>query len=107
SPDQVRYGVSHYQQHSADTSTLIYQLFESLEREGIAMPYTMQDFRHDFAKEHLKDLTPQERLEGLSADERLEGLPPDERLKGLSAEDIEKYLKRLRQHPPAHKRKKK
>src|SRR5207237_9544447 len=79
SPDQVRYGVSHYRQRSADTSTLIYQLFEGLEREGIAMPYTMQDFRHDFAKEHLKDLTPQERLEGLSADERLEGLSVDER----------------------------
>jgi len=30
------------------------------------MPYTMEDFRRDYAKEHLKDLTPDERLEGLS-----------------------------------------
>ena len=62
------------------------------------MPYTMEDFRRDYLKEHLKDLTP---------DERLEGLSPDERLEGLSPEYIEKYLKRLRQHPPARKRKKK
>jgi hypothetical protein len=115
SPDQVGYGVSHYQQRSADTSTLLGQLFEGYEREGLTMPYTMQDFRRDYVKEHLKDLTPDERLEGLSPDERLEGLSPDERLeglspderlKGLSPEEIEKYLKR-RHNPPARKRKKK
>src|SRR4029077_1353506 len=62
SSDQVRYGVEHYQQRSADTSTLLGQLFEGYEREGLAMPYTMEDFRRDYVKEHLKDLTLQERL---------------------------------------------
>jgi len=55
SPDQVRYGVEHYQQRSADTSTLLNQLFEGYEREGLAMPYTIQDFRRDYVKEHLID----------------------------------------------------
>jgi hypothetical protein len=116
SPDQVSYGVSHYQQRSADTSTLLGKLFEGYEREGLIMTYTMEDFRRDYVKEHLKDLTPDERLEGLSPDERLEGLSPDERLEGLSPderlqglspEDIEKYLKRPRHSPRARKRKKK
>jgi hypothetical protein len=98
SPDQVRYGVSHYQQRSPDTSTLLEQLFKGYEREGLTMPYTMEDFRRDYVKEHLKDLT---------SDERLEGLSHDERLKGLSPDDIEKHLKRLRRHPPSRKRKKK
>jgi hypothetical protein len=56
-PDQVGYGVAHYRQHSEDTSTVLSQLFEGYEREGIAMSYTMEDFRRDFTKEHLKDLT--------------------------------------------------
>jgi ribosomal protein L29 len=51
------------------------------------MPYTIADFRRDYVKEHLRDLTPEERLEGLA---------PEERLKGLSAEEIERYLKELK-----------
>jgi hypothetical protein len=98
SPDQVRYGVEHYQQHSADTSTLLGQLFEGYEREGVTMPYTMQDFRRDYVKEHLKDLTVEERLEGLS---------PDERLRGLSPDQIETYLRRRKERRAPPKRKKK
>ena len=33
------------------------------------MPYTMQDFRRDYVKEHLKDLTVEERLHGVPAEE--------------------------------------
>jgi hypothetical protein len=94
SPDQVRYGVEHYQQRSADTSTLLGQLFEGYKREGLAMPYTMEDFRRDYVKEHLKDLTPDERLEGLSAEELVKRLSPDERLRGLSPDEVESYLRR-------------
>lgn len=35
SPDQVGYGVAHYQQRSADTSTLLGRLFEGYQREGL------------------------------------------------------------------------
>ena len=95
SPEQVRYGAEHYEQRSPDTSSLLSQLFEGYKREGLAMPYTMQDFRRDYAKEHLKDLTYEERLEGVPLEERLHGVPPKE---------IEKYLQR-RKKPGSPKRK--
>ena len=39
------------------------------------MPYTMQDFRRDYVKEHLKDLTFEEVLQGLTLEQRLDGVP--------------------------------
>lgn len=41
------------------------------------MPYTMEDFRRDYVKDHLKDLTPEERLKGLSPEQLLASLSPD------------------------------
>jgi hypothetical protein len=125
SPDQVRYGVEHYEQRSRDTTTVLGQLFEGYKREGLPMPYTMEDFRRDYVKEHLKDLTlderlaglspdqrlqglsPDQRLQGLSPDQRLQGLSPDQRLQGLSPDQIESYLQRSRQRRPSTKRRKK
>jgi hypothetical protein len=52
------------------------------------MPYTMEDFKRDVAREHLHELT------------------AEERLAGLRAEQVEAYLKRLRNRP-AKKGKKK
>jgi hypothetical protein len=91
SVEQIGYGARHYQQRSPNTSTVLQQLFQGYDREGVVMPYTMQDFQRDYAKEHFKDLTTQERLEclgRLSAAERREllaGLPLAER-RGLLAE---------------------
>jgi hypothetical protein len=109
SPARVKFGAAHYQQHSLDTSTLLRSLFDCYKVENVPMPYTMEDFRRDFIKEHrkelleamtpeerLKGLPPEERLKGLPPEERLKGLPPEERLKGLSAEEIEAYLGRWR-----------
>jgi hypothetical protein len=87
--EQVRYGRAHYQQRSAETSTLLYRLLQLYEREGLNMPYTMADFVRDFTKEHLKDLTPEERVAGLSPEERVAGLSPEEKaalLKRLQGE---------------------
>ena len=106
-PDQVQYGVAHYQQQSADTSTVLGQLFEGYQREGLKMSYTMEDFRRDYVKEHLKDLTLEERLEGLSPDERLRGLSPEELLQRLSPDQIESHLRRRRRQRPSPKGKKK
>jgi hypothetical protein len=50
------------------------------------MPYTMEDFRHDFVKRHFKDLTPEERQEAL------QGLPAAE-LEAM----IEEYQRRRRE----------
>jgi hypothetical protein len=49
----------------------------------------MEDFRRDYAREHLKDLTPEERLEG------------------LPVKVIEEYLKRRKEHPASQRQKKK
>jgi hypothetical protein len=107
SEQQVIYGRSNYRLRSEETSTLLSQLFQGYQGEGLAMPYTMADFRRDYVKEHLKDLTPEERLEGLSPEERrealkslppeerLEGLSPEERLEGLSSEELLEALKSL------------
>ena len=100
-PEQVAFGVQEYRQRSPETSTLLHRLFEGYKKEGLAMPYTMADFRREYVKEHLKDLTPEEILEGMPAEKLLGALPPEERLKGISAEEIERYLKRLRANNPS------
>jgi hypothetical protein len=90
STEQWGYGTQHYRQRSVETSTFIDQLFEGYRREGINMPYTIEQYRRDYAKQHLKDLTPEERLEGLT---------PEELLAGLSPEQLERLLETLRAEP--------
>jgi hypothetical protein len=87
SPAQVDYGASHYRRRSPETSSLLSQLFERYRGEGVPMAYTMEDFRRDFTKEYLKDLTPEERLAGLS---------PEEVLRALSPEEIERVLQKMK-----------
>jgi hypothetical protein len=94
-PDLVAYGAAHYRQRSVDTSTLIQRLFTGFEREGIAVPYTMKDFRRDSAKELLDDLTAEETRE------LIRNLSPE------ALEKIEKELKcRKGKTAPAKRRKK-
>jgi hypothetical protein len=76
-----------------EMSGIVNKLFKRYELEGIAMPYTMEDFR----REYLAELSPEERLKGLSPDERLEGLSLEDRLRGLSPEEIKAYLKKREQ----------
>ena len=103
-PEKVQYGAAQYQWRRPDHSKAINKLFEHYLVEGIAMPYTWEDFEKDIKEEVLAKLTPEERLEGLpleellkrvSPEERLKGLPPEEFLKRLTKEEIEAYLKKL------------
>jgi hypothetical protein len=112
SGEQLGYGAGHYRPQSRETSTLLYQLFEGYQQEGIAMPYTMEDFKRDFLKEHFKDffkdLTPAQRreaLQDLPAEELLGALTPEQRLEGLSAEEIERLLEKRRAERPSRSRK--
>ena len=50
---------------SAQTSTLLDQLFAGYQVEGIAMPYTLDDFRRDYILEHFPELTPEQRRKAL------------------------------------------
>ncbi len=59
------------------------------------MPYTMEDFKKDFVKNHLDVLSPDEVLKKYSPDDRLRGLSSDDRLRGLSLQEIQEYLKRI------------
>jgi hypothetical protein len=124
-PEKVKYGVSHYKQHSTDMSTLLNRLFQVYQREGIAMPYTMEDLRREYWEDRLEEMTPEERqklFEKLPPQEQqklLENLPPQvkqkvledlplqQRLAGVSQEEIESYLQGRNKKTAAQKRKKK
>ncbi len=101
--ESVQFGASHYRWRRSDNSGIINDLYNYYHAEGIAMPYTWDDYYRDITKDHLHWLTIEERLKGLPAEERLKGLPIEERLKGLSAKEIEAYFKKFR----ARKRKRK
>jgi hypothetical protein len=97
SAETVGYGAGHYEQRSHDTSSLVGRLLGSYQGEGIAMSYTMADYRRDTAKEYFNELTPEERRKVL------ENLTAEERLAGLSAEEIAAYLKKLKSERPSRK----
>jgi hypothetical protein len=101
--EKVVSGAAQYRRRVWDMSTLMNQLFESYQLEGIAMPYTWEDFRRDFTREHLSLLSPEERLRGLSDEEILQRFSPEkvlqrfsaeERLQGLSLEEIKACLEK-------------
>jgi hypothetical protein len=96
--DAVGFGAKHYRRRSAESSSLLDQLVSSYRGEGIAMPYTMADFKRDYIAEHFPELTEEERQEVLQK------LAPEERLKGLSPQEIESYLNKLRAGLPAPRR---
>jgi hypothetical protein len=110
-PEQAQFGAAHYKLRTDDSSTLLGRLFALYRKEGLDMPYTMEDFRRDYVKDYLKDLTPQERLKDLTPEEllsavpvekRVAGLSPEELLAALSPEQVAVLRKRLQntEHPP-------
>jgi hypothetical protein len=104
SAELVNFGGCAYRRRSEDTSELLDQLIKGFRGEGLAVSYSMKDFRRDYMKEHLPELTPQEQQEVLQA------LPPEVRLAGLSVEQIRQYLDQVtaghkaRSRPPRRKK---
>jgi hypothetical protein len=94
--EKVQFALTHYQWQLEDGSTVINQLFNQYSLEGIAMPYSMEQFRKDYVRAHLSDLDPEEVFSRFGPEERLKGLGSEERLKGLDQEEIERYLKKLK-----------
>jgi hypothetical protein len=95
--DQVRYGATHYQQRSEETSTLLLQLFEQYQLEATLMSDALQEFARETINELLKKLPPEERLKGLSVDQRLAGLSADQLLAALSPETRQELAQRLKE----------
>jgi len=89
-PEAVEFAATQYQGHTREMSTIINQLFENYQLEGISMPYTMKDFQKDYVKDHLDVLSP---------DEVLKRYSPKDRLQGLSLEEIQEYLNQFIERP--------
>jgi hypothetical protein len=67
-------------------SSTLNDLLEYYGLEGMAMPYTLEQFEREVEEKILKRLT---------LEKRLKGLTPEQRLAGLSRDEIEAYLKKL------------
>jgi len=108
SEDRVGYGADHYERHSPETSTLLEQLLAGNQGEGVAMSYTMADWRRDYITEHLKDLPAAERrkaLQSLPPEELLTALSPEQLLDALSPEQIDRLRNKLQSERSARQRK--
>lgn len=89
SPDLVGFGGRTYRQRSKETSLLLVDLFKGLQAEGVAMPFTMEDFKRQFVMEHFPELSDEEQ------EKVLRRLPAEKRLAGLTEDEIRQYLSRL------------
>src|SRR4051794_15955659 len=81
--DRVAVAFQRLQPRLQTWSSLLNDLLEYYGLEGIAMPYTLEDYERDVAQKLLRKLTPEQRLEGLS---------PEQVLSLLPREEIENYL---------------
>ncbi len=87
-PDLAGFSGGAYRRRSTDTDALLDQLFERYRQEGLAVGYTMPDFRRDYIKEHLPELPRGDREDVLGS------LPAEELLAVLPLEQIRQYLDR-------------
>jgi hypothetical protein len=99
SGDQERIGaaLARLKPRLASWSSLLNHLLSYYGLEGMAMPYTMEQFEREAAEELLKKLTPEQLLarltleqlrERLTPEQRVEGLSPEQRVEGLSPEQL-------------------
>jgi hypothetical protein len=95
--DLIVYGGEHYRIRSAETSTLLLQLFQRHLEENPDMADLLEQLTREKLdeiirslppEEVLKRLSPQQRLKGLSTDDLLAALSVQQRLKGLSTDDL-------------------
>ncbi len=96
-PHHVQYGASHYQWHIQQLSTIVQELYKKYRLEGIAMPYTANDYYLELTRANVNRLTPQERVKDLSPDDIMELLFSDEILEHISPEKKAQILQKLRQ----------
>jgi len=71
----LRYAKEHYQPHSKETSTLLYDLFKEYSEEP-DMPDKLKEYVRESLDKLLATLPAEERLKGLSAEEVARALPP-------------------------------
>jgi hypothetical protein len=105
SAEMVGYGAGHYQQRSDEANALLRDLLTNYRGEGIAMSYTMADYRREKAEEYFNEMTPEKQRELVRRlkSELLRALTLEERLAGSSAKEIAAYLKKLKARRPSRK----
>ena len=95
--ERINYAAEQYLSRDSEASSLLKKLSENYAREGVAMPYTKQDFLREVTKEHLDLLTPDERIAGLSpAELRLTIHKAEERLARGLKEDKQRTKPRAK-----------
>jgi len=106
-PERIQQAFQRLRPRQQTWSALLNDLLHYYGLEGLAMPYTMEDYERDVEERVLRMLTPEKRLQGLTPEQRLQGIPPEQRLQGLTPtqlDEIERYLqqqKAVRQPPSA------
>ncbi len=105
SAEAVDYGAGHYQQRSQEANALLRDLLTNYRGEGIAMSYTMADYRREKVEEYFNEMTPEKQRELVRRlkSELLRSLTLEERLAGSSVEEIAAYLKKLKARRPSRK----
>ena len=64
--EKVAYGKNHYDWHNNSVSSVINQLYEKYQQEGLIMSYTVEDYLREYGKERWKYLTVEDPLDGFS-----------------------------------------
>lgn len=94
-PALIEFGGRAYRPHRATVSSLLRDLVRGFRAEGLAVPYTMDDYLRDTAKRRFRELSPTEQAEvlrELPPEERetvFQSFPLEERLAGLTPEQIQ------------------
>src|SRR5438445_2801424 len=90
SAEIVGYGAGHYEQRSQEANALLRDLLTNYRGEGIAMSYTMADYRREKVEEYFNEMTPEKQRELVRRlkSELLRSLTLEERLAGSSVEEI-------------------
>jgi hypothetical protein len=100
-PQRVEYGLQHYQMRDASLYNILNELKRNYSLEGIEMPYTIEDYKREVARELLVEMSPEEvleyvnhrkLLEKMSAEEVLEYVNHRKLLEKMSAEEVLEYV---------------
>ena len=93
-PLQIMFARDQYQQKSPDSSGLIQKLLAYYQKEGLSVPYTIEDYRRERRQEVIDELTQQDlpeiiaKIAQKSGHVALDSLSPEERLRGLSLKEV-------------------
>ena len=110
--ERVAFAMQHFGLNNQEMSTILTDISETYQLQGLNMPYTIEDYKRECIEKalesiktlpadeqedvleqlpadlRLRGLDAKDRLEGLDAQDRLEGLDAKDRLEGLDAKDL-------------------